>query len=245
MKLWSVPMVNKKLKRLPYRIDGLIFDSGFVLIEILPIDAPSIRGAVIPYPLGVPEDIAKFIHENCTCYSCNAPISEELSKCACNNPCISYISDFDFQLHLKARFPADLYYAIFRRMWRRETMRQKSAKRLKRLAENGGKHTTKDIKTLYELQMGICFYCGDELSVTGKNKYQIDHRLPIVDGGRDDIANLVLACPFCNNGKLNDYYDDSIILSRDREMKKKLRLIRKNRNEYLALHGLLPKGSSE
>lgn len=235
-------MVNKKLKRLPYRIDHFIYDSGFMLIEILPIDAPYIWGADIPYPLGVPEEIAKFIHENCTCYYCNAPISEELSKCACNNPSIS---DFDEQLHLKVRFPTNLYSAIFERIWKRERMRQKSAKRLKRLAENGGKHTAKDIKTLYELQMGICFYCGDELSVSGKNKYQIDHRIPIIDGGRDDIANLVLACPFCNVGKLNDYYDDSIILSSDRETKKKLRLIRKNRNEYLTLHGLLPKDSSE
>lgn len=235
-------MVNIKFERLPYRIDGLIFDSGFVLIEILPIDAPYIWGADIPYPLGVPEDIAKFIHETCTCYYCNSPVSEVLSKCACNAPSTNY---FDVPVQLKVRFPTNLYDSIFEKIWMREKSRQKSAKRIKRLAVNGGKHTAKDIKTLYELQMGVCFYCGAELSVNGKNIYQIDHRIPIVEGGRDDIANLVLACPFCNNHKANDYYDDSIILSSDREMKKKLRLIRKNRIEYLAIRGLLPKDTSE
>lgn len=230
--------MNKKLKRLPYRIDAIIYGTGFGLIEILPIGAPYIYRADIPYPLGVPEDIAKFIHETCTCYNCGVPISEELSKCACDNRYISSWSDV--QVHLQARFPTELYDAIFKRLWMLEKMRQKSGKRLKRLAENGGEHTAKDIRTLYELQMGICFYCGDELSVNGKNTYQIDHRIPIVDGGRDDIANLVLACPFCNHNKANDYYDDSIILSRDPETRKKLRLIRKNRNAYLTLHGHLP-----
>lgn len=233
-------MATKKIIRLPYRVESFIRDTGFQVIQLLPIDIPSHWEST---PFGVHEDIAKFIHENCNCYNCGAEISKDLNKCDCNDPSIDPYVEVSY--HLQARFSRVIHGAKFDQIWQIEKMRQKRELRLKRITANGGKHTAKDVRTLYDLQMGVCFYCGTSFSVNSKKNYQVDHRIPVVDGGRDDIANLVLACPSCNGIKLNNYWDDSVMFCTDRDMRKKLRLIRKIRNDYLVLHGFLPKDSFE
>ena len=44
----------------------------------------------------------------------------------------------------------------------------------------------------------ICWYCG--LDVTFDEK-QIDHVIPVSDGGTDSIDNYALSCSFCNRAK--------------------------------------------
>jgi len=48
-----------------------------------------------------------------------------------------------------------------------------------------------------------CWYCGKKMNfeLVGKREASIDHVLPVAKGGTDDIENLVLACPPCNNRK--------------------------------------------
>lgn len=40
-----------------------------------------------------------------------------------------------------------------------------------------------------------CIYCGQELKLT---EMQADHRIPLHNGGKDDMSNLVCACRSCN-----------------------------------------------
>lgn len=62
----------------------------------------------------------------------------------------------------------------------------------------GGIHTAQDIREIYELQHGKCAYCRLKL----KDKYHIDHIMPIKLGGSNDRKNLQLTCgPRCNSAK--------------------------------------------
>lgn len=86
------------------------------------------------------------------------------------------------------------------RKWHKEhpeNGRVHSHKRRARLNGNGGSHTEKEILNRFNQQNGLCFWCEKEL---GKD-YQIDHIVPISKGGRNDIDNIVVTCPYCNRSK--------------------------------------------
>lgn len=50
---------------------------------------------------------------------------------------------------------------------------------------------------------GKCVYCGVLLSLTAGDptSFEPDHVLPVVEGGSDDMANLVPSCRSCNRKK--------------------------------------------
>lgn len=61
-----------------------------------------------------------------------------------------------------------------------------------------GKHTPQQIKEQYARQKGKCHYCRNKVEW---GKHHIDHVVPISRGGSNDISNLVIACPTCNQRK--------------------------------------------
>jgi len=61
---------------------------------------------------------------------------------------------------------------------------------------------------LHRVQQGRCFYCRVWISLRLWNcldphSATVDHFIPLVLGGRDTIANVVLACHRCNTKKSN------------------------------------------
>ena len=58
---------------------------------------------------------------------------------------------------------------------------------------------------VYDMYGGRCAYCGFDLHVGGDNNdpflATVDHIVPQVDGGTDDMNNLVPACKLCNHIK--------------------------------------------
>jgi len=51
---------------------------------------------------------------------------------------------------------------------------------------------------------GICFYCGEVLDKKGwqsKNAFVVEHFIPIINGGGDELSNLVPSCRRCNGIK--------------------------------------------
>lgn len=60
-----------------------------------------------------------------------------------------------------------------------------------------GTHTPADIKRLFDAQEGRCIYC----EVDTLESYDVDHITPLSKGGRNDVSNLIIACPSCNRSK--------------------------------------------
>lgn len=71
---------------------------------------------------------------------------------------------------------------------RRRRARQRSAE---------GRHTGADIKRQYSAQKGKCYYCGKKV----RDKYHVEHVVPLSRGGSDGPDNIVIACPACNLAK--------------------------------------------
>ncbi len=69
-----------------------------------------------------------------------------------------------------------------------------SAKRRARKKNAEGSFNKEDIKNLYVTQGGCCYYCRVEI----KDKYHIEHMLPLSRGGSNWIDNICLACAPCN-----------------------------------------------
>jgi 5-methylcytosine-specific restriction endonuclease McrA len=86
--------------------------------------------------------------------------------------------------------------------WRRKHLiasRAIAHKRRARELNAPGAFTDTDIKLLYKLQEGTCYYCGVELN----GVYHIDHYVALTKGGSNWPTNLRLACQPCNNRKHN------------------------------------------
>lgn len=58
-----------------------------------------------------------------------------------------------------------------------------------------GYATPKQVKELYDKYLGLCAYCN--LNVANS----LDHIVPLVRGGSNDIENLAPACISCNSSK--------------------------------------------
>lgn len=76
-----------------------------------------------------------------------------------------------------------------------------SAARSRRRAANKnaeGTHTAADIKAIFEKQNGLCANCETKLFKSGKQKYHVDHIMPLKLGGSNWPSNLQCLCPDCN-----------------------------------------------
>jgi 5-methylcytosine-specific restriction endonuclease McrA len=73
-------------------------------------------------------------------------------------------------------------------------------RRRARIKGNGGTFTVGELKAMRIECAGICFYCRSQHE---PNDLTIDHVIPIVQGGRHEAANIVLACERCNKSKNN------------------------------------------
>ena len=79
----------------------------------------------------------------------------------------------------------------------KESQRAYVRNRRSRRRNNGGTHTGKDIKRLYDRQKGKCAACVVSLA-TG---YHVDHIMPLIRGGSNAPRNLQLLCSRCNQSK--------------------------------------------
>lgn len=79
---------------------------------------------------------------------------------------------------------------------------------------------------LYYAQLGLCFYCGDEMLFTGSGgdfrnctspyRCTVDHITPLGRGGENNLLNKIACCRACNQHK-GDRMPTEDELSRARE----------------------------
>lgn len=79
--------------------------------------------------------------------------------------------------------------------------RERAAEHLRRARELevGGRYTAKDVERLLWRQKHRCYWC----KVSIKNRYHVDHVMPLTKGGSNGAENICLACPTCNLSKHN------------------------------------------
>lgn len=138
----------------------------------------------------VSPEMADFLVLFSVCAMCGARISKDLSRCACDNS-------------KELRVLIDhAYYQDFDIFYEQVKSRAKKAKRaeLKRAYNRGA--TPEEKRALWDVQEGRCYYCAIELDDGDSGAlFDIDHYVPISEGGDGSIANIVFACSECNNAK--------------------------------------------
>lgn len=232
----AITMVNstklsaKNIKRLPFRLAMMIWSSENCRLIIASPDA-SDYDLEESFPLGLPIDMAAFIHMHCRCAHCGASISRDLSRCPCGKP-------KDRQLHLEVEYPTEIDHSVFKPIIEREGGRIKSLKRKQRIEANGGSFSKDDVAALYDIQEGICYFCGNSISMAAQgNSFHVDHYQAIYDGGRNDLSNIVLACSSCNMSKgvmHGDAFERVARKMRSPDVGRKLGKIRKRLNAFRA-----------
>jgi len=84
-----------------------------------------------------------------------------------------------------------------------DKMRAKNHRRRARKTGNGGTHTADDIKRQGDSQSWKCWWRGPGCLIDCKDKYHVDHLVPLSRGGHNNPSNLVISCPVCNLKKLD------------------------------------------
>lgn len=219
-----------RIKRLEMRLGMLVQGMETSWIEIVEPDSTS-HLLARSFPLKLPIDIANFIHTYCKCKFCGRPIASDLRRCSCGEPNID-------GRHLWAECTHDNFENILKPILDREGNRVRRARRQQRLEANGGSYTQQEIAELYEIQEGICYFCGTPISKKSRqNRMHIDHYEPVLLGGTNDISNLVLTCAACNLDKGafdGDVYESYARKKRHPDVGRRLGKIRRKRNQYLA-----------
>lgn len=105
----------------------------------------------------------------------------------------------------KDRFQ-DLHFSwrLNRRFSARENGFAAAKRRKKILREQDYYHTRADLRALWRIQDGRCYYTGALLGASFTNAtFHVDHIEPLDGGGHDGPTNLALVTPFINARKRN------------------------------------------
>ena len=213
--------------RVPYFIDMFIWSREFCEVRISTA-GPSIhddRNGL--FNGGLSMDFVEFFYEHGVCNFCGAPVTRDLSRCACGKP----RGKFN---HLVVKFATSLDQSHFKKLYDREGARVANAKRKRMIQENGGTFNRGHIKGMHAAQRGLCYFCGTSIKF-GSKSLHVDHYEPIAEGGKNDLSNMVLACARCNllkNAMHGDRFDYRARKFRAPEFKAILRVVRRDLKAY-------------
>jgi len=85
-------------------------------------------------------------------------------------------------------------------------LQRRAAESLRRARKknSNGQYTAADVAKIHFLQKYKCACCGIET----KNKFHVDHIMPLARGGSNDPLNLQILCPTCNQQKSSKHSID-------------------------------------
>ena len=102
-------------------------------------------------------------------------------------------------------------YASFSAVYRaanQEKIVTKNRNRRAMKSKAEGRHAAADIRAIFSAQSGLCANCQTKLFKSGKQKYHVDHIMPLALGGSNWPTNLQCLCPSCNLSKGAKHPDD-------------------------------------
>ena len=168
------------------------------------------------------KDLINSIVTLSNCIRCGESPSSDLSPCSCelefDHPLLSHFH-LEKNCGAKTFGPFNTcddfignYKATFEN-WRKievylkkdnlkQRSRRSSRNRREREKYTEGIHKDSDIKKIYQLQFGMCCFCGAKLKPFGKKgAFHKEHLKPISRGGTNWPHNIGLACEKCNKMK--------------------------------------------
>lgn len=152
-------------------------------------------------------DLETLLQMHCPCRRCGAAVDVFVDHVRCA-PGEVWFGD-RVVLNVPDAFVAEVEREAdpVRRQRRREHLNEKGRaqyrQRKQQIEAGGVRHTEEEIRALYELQGGHCFYCYQPLRIDNYEwDVARDHFVPLARGGHDGITNIVLTCGLCNNRKL-------------------------------------------
>ena len=182
------------------------------------------------FSLGLPLEVVEFIYTHCKCAHCGGAITKDLSRCKCCGARNTH--------RMEVMCHGEAVCNMFQKMIRREELRMMSRHRHSQVKRNGGSFTKNDVADLFKVQEGLCYFCGEQISIgKGNNRLHADHYAPIAYGGKNDVFNIVLTCPSCNitKGAMHgDHFEQIARKARNPDNGRKLGLIRRKLNRYRA-----------
>lgn len=138
------------------------------------------------------QSMKDWLVDNSVCAKCHDKIDNQEPCCQCSQNSSVLINN-----SLRNQFEE---------IWSDDKKRERNqkSKQSRKVRENKaeGLFKEEDIQAIYALQEGNCFYCKRELLDQKKNKsFEIEHIIPLSDGGTNWPSNLSLSCKKCNQKK--------------------------------------------
>lgn len=173
-------------ERLPWEIQYYFYPDGDV--DIL------VRSAEVEPGSGIDSEFGAFVLAHATCAICGEKVSDFDKHIAC-------LKSNKRAFIAKLRMPKE-HSDYIQKVWLEDRRRANNERRKYRLSIAGGSHTHEELRRVFEIQQGHCFYCYCELMFNGDPaEVHRDHFIPVALGGGDGIDNIVLACSRCNHDK--------------------------------------------
>lgn len=169
-------------------------------------------------------DQKKFLLNNCFCSICNTKVIN-LQICTCVNNLKDHepIPNHPFYVQANKR-DLNLLEGFFTVLRKRSREYEHSTKIYAKERQDIIKRSRysinkEDIGKIFDIQSGECYYCGtpfeDDFGV--KNRFHVDHLIPLSLGGQHSPLNLVIACIECNLKKCKKTEEEFFkVLSRTR-----------------------------
>jgi 5-methylcytosine-specific restriction endonuclease McrA len=141
--------------------------------------------------LGISQSFGDFICKNSICSRCLQPTLHLADHVRCAE------TEFAFA-DIEPLVPKALKRQ-FHAFWNRHKWSAKAFARTARLRRSGGSHTQGQLHNLMSCQQNRCYYCYCLFTAEGVQRApHLDHFVSVLDGGTNDIRNLVYACSACN-----------------------------------------------
>jgi 5-methylcytosine-specific restriction endonuclease McrA len=195
--------VNKIIAKTKYVLLKVIASKNWMPIEFIEEKFSEEYWVAFSNTMNLSKEMHEFILTHCRCSACKMPLLS-VGRCSCGK----YVEPAPIEVE----FPTPLFTSVLEGLLSEQRVREKSKRAaLSRKSKlvNTGTYTQNQIDSLFCIQEQCCYYCASSLvDCESKRKYHIEHYVALAYGGRNEICNLVLACPTCNLKKGIEDGDD-------------------------------------